>query len=473
MKRAILYARVSGDDRRGATSSISAQLAEGRKYCEQRGYRVVEEVFEDPNRQTSGADWLPGLERIVQSAPSGMFDVVVCYSIDRLARSRLKQLLTEVELEAHAVAVEYVATPTEDTAEGKLLRGLLSEFAQFERDTIRRRTQNGTLRSVAAGNVTIGGPGAPYGYDIVTATDPATGKPRRSLVVNETEAVIVRQMFEMYAGGASLYTICAWLGEHCIPLPGKGNNAGGKGAWSVSTIARILENEVYVGKWHYRKTRSVKDPLAGKYRNPRRPREEWLEVAVPPIVGDERFAAVQRHKEANKRELGRQRKHTYAVGGMVTCGHCGKSVVGIAKDGGKYRYYLCAAFHTPRQYGYKCDLPSFRANHVEAAVWQWIKSLLLEPDTLRRQLLAYQQQERDRVQPQLAMLENSQARLGELEGRKERLIAAYTTGVLTLDELAAQKNTLDKEIGELTQAIAAFARRSRAARHVGRASHGH
>ena len=47
------------------------------------------------------------------------------------------------------------------------------------------------------------------------------------------------------------------------------------------------------------------------------------------------------------------------------------------------------------------------------------------------------------------MLESSQARLGGLEGDKERLITAYTKGVLTLDELAAQKHASDKEIAAL------------------------
>ena len=68
----------------------------------------------------------------------------------------------------------------------------------------------------------------------------------------------------------------------------------------------------------------------------------------------------------------------------------------------------------------------------------------------------YQNQQRDRIQPQLAMLESSQARLGELEGQKERLIAAYTADVLSLDELSTQKAALDKQIADLGQAVTAL-----------------
>jgi len=321
-----------------------------------------------------------------------------------------------------------------------------------------RRTQAGALHSVQSGNVIIGGTVAPYGFDVVTEPDAATGKPRRTLVINEAEAAVVRQVFEMYAGGTALHALCTWLDEHRVPLGGKGRNAGGKGGWSVGTLGRILDNRTYIGEWHYRKRRSVKDPLSGKRRTIPRPQEEWIGVSVSAIVTEELFEAVERRKEANKREMGRQRKRIYAVGGMAVCGHCGKAAVGVATVQGErdYRYYKCAAAHSPNKYGYKCDLPMFRADHVEAAVWRWIKSLLLEPDALRRALENYQQQQRERVQPQLAMLESTQARLGEAEGRKERLIAAYTTGVLTLDELAAQKAALGKEIADLGQAIASL-----------------
>src|SRR5687768_15070971 len=104
-KRAILYARVSGDDRRNTTSSIEGQLAECRKYAGQRGYNIVGEAFEDPDKFTSGTDWLPELDRLIRLAHSGMYDVLICREVDRLARNRFKQLATEIELDNHGVRV--------------------------------------------------------------------------------------------------------------------------------------------------------------------------------------------------------------------------------------------------------------------------------------------------------------------------------------------------------------------------------
>jgi DNA invertase Pin-like site-specific DNA recombinase len=450
---------VSGDDRRNATSSIESQLVDCRRFAEHRGYEVVGEYFEQPDKATSGADWLPELEKLIRLAPSGIFDVLICREVDRLARNRFKQLATEIELENHGVRVEYAVGQFEDSPEGRLLKGLVSEFAEYERDKIRRRTQAGTLRSVQSGNVTIGGGITVYGYDVVTVTALATDKTRRTLVINEAEAAVVRQVFEMYAGGMTLYGIRDWLDEHKVPKPGKAAahraRSDRRNEWSHGTVNRILKNEAYTGTWHYRKARNTKDPKTGKRRNIPRPRSEWLAVAVPRIVSDELFTAVQQRREANKAQLGHQHRTFYALGGMLTCGDCGKSITGIARSNER-RYYRCAAKVLRKRYGIKCPSPMYRADQVEAAVWSWIKSLLLEPDMLRQALENYQQQQRDRVQPQLAMLDSTQARLGEVEGRKERLITAYTTGVLSLDELATQKAALDKEMADLTAAIAAL-----------------
>jgi site-specific DNA recombinase len=153
--------------------------------------------------------------------------------------------------------------------------------------------------------------------------------------------------------------------------------------------------------------------------------------------------------------MGHHRKHEYTLGSMLECGHCHIAMSGMAKvdKGRTHRYFKCNAHHEPKKYGYKCDNAQFKADVVEAAVWGWIKSLLMEPDTLRRAIDEYQQQQQQRIQPQLSMLESSQARLAALEEQKTRLIDAYTKGVLSLNELASQKTAMDKEINALGQAI--------------------
>jgi site-specific DNA recombinase len=460
MKRVILYARVSGDDRRNATSSIQSQLADCRKYAEQKGYGIVGEYFEEPDKPTSGADWLPELDKIIKLAANGTFDVLVVREIDRLARNRFKQMSVEIELEVRGVLVEYAIGQFEHSPEGRLLKGMMSEFAEFEREKIKQRIQRGRLRSVEAGNVTVGGSVAPYGYDLTREIDERTKKEVRSLVINETEAAVVRLIFDLYTVKLmSMGEIREYLEQRRIPQPGRSKNrrktsSKGDGMWRDSTISLILSNESYIGRWHYRKTRVVKNAQTGKKSNLPRPREEWMGIAVPAIISDAAFEAARQRKEANKVQKGRQRSHQYALGGMLTCGRCGSAMSGIAR--GVYRYYKCCAHISPKRYGFSCDAPAIPTAYVETAVWNWLKGFLLSPEALRVALEYSQQQQQERLQPLLSMIESNQARLGELEGRKERLIDAYMRAVIGLDELAAQKGVLDKEIGGLTQAIAAL-----------------
>lgn len=69
-----------------------------------------------------------------------------------------------------------------------------------------------------------------------------------NLSVNDGEAEIVREIFEMRANGFSLERISDWLYENGIPSP------RGKDRWSRETIRKILRNEKYVGDVMLQKT---------------------------------------------------------------------------------------------------------------------------------------------------------------------------------------------------------------------------
>lgn len=455
MTKAALYARVSGDDRNNATSSIAAQLKDGRAYAKERGYEVVGEFAEDADRHTSGADMLPELEKLLRLAAQNFFDVLIVRELDRLARNRFKQLSVENQLERLGVRVEYVIGRYEDTAEGRLLKGLMSEFAEFEREKIKQRTQRGILNTVKAGNVLVAGSNATYGYDLGEKDG------RRVLVVNEAEAAIVRKIFDMYGNqGYTLPAIIDWLNEHKIPKPGKGENhkyKNRRGKWTPATLSWMLNNETYVGRWYFGKKKTIKD-ATGKTRCVARPRSEWVLVDVPALIPETLFDLVQERRAQNKQHMGRRRKNFYLLSGKVDCGHCGNGVSGVTKElhGKKWVYYKCNAHHTPGRYGYRCVNIQFNVEDVDTAVWGWVKELLLLPERLNENLAAYQEQQRAAHQPLVSMIAANEQKLTAAKAEKERLIKAYAAGVLTLDEITSHKTAIDKEITDLTAAIAAL-----------------
>ena len=376
--KAVIYARVSGDDTKTATSSIDAQLADGRKYAADKGYSVVGEFAEAPDKKTSGADWLPEIDNLIKLAQAGGYDVLIVHKVDRLARNRFKHMSIENSLNYAGVRVEYVNGQYADSPEGRLLKGMVSEFAEYEREKITERLKSGKNRKVAAGNVVAGKIRAPYGYDATTVDG------LKQLATNEYEAVIVRTIFDLYGNkGYTLYQLKEYLDDHRIEKPGKkGNYTGQKTntnreaipGWSVGTISMILNSETYVGRWYYRKTKRTKVG-EGKYKQVKRPRSEWLMVEVPAIVSEDLFNKVQTRRDRNKRQKRKHKKHLYILGGMITCGHCGLNVSGVTKvqNENSWGYYKCNARHLPKKFGFRCELPQFRVADVDSTVWEWIR----------------------------------------------------------------------------------------------------
>jgi site-specific DNA recombinase len=392
------------------------------------------------------------VETIMQSARQQTFDVLVVREMDRLARSRFKQMLLEHDLAHHGVMVEYVLGQYEETAEGRLLKGLVAEVAEYERLKILERTQRGKLRSLQAGSVATGGLGAPFGYTLATTP---TGE--RTLVVCEEEAAVVRLIFALYEEGKSRREICDALNERALPRPGKGaahHQAAKRDGWAMGTVLHILKNETYVGRWHYQKTVWVEDETGRKHSLPR-PKEEWLVVAVPALIKPAQWEAIQERRASNKRLKGRQRKHTYAIGGMVTCGACGSAMSGVTKFTGDkpYTYYRCNAVIAPIHHTVQCRERGFPLASVEATVWRWVKDLLLDPEVRKTARDEAELKTEEKQAGLRSMLASSQKRLEELTERKQRLVDAYLAGALSVDELVKNRAPLDAELNGLTQAV--------------------
>ena len=228
----------------------------------------------------------------------------------------------------------------------------------------------GGMLGVSLGPVLV-----PSQLDTALGYDVAVVDGKRTLVINEREAAVVRLIFDLYVvEGFGLHRIAQYLDTHKVPLPSKRNNHrkwSKFNTWSPGTIPGLLTQETYIGRWYYRKTKHTKDIITGKYRRVPRPREEWLMVAVPAIVGSETFEAAQLRREKNKSQLGHQRKNFYTLGGMVRCERCNSSMTGLTNSvrGQSYTYYYCCAKKNPKLYGIYCDNIQYRVDRVEPTVW--------------------------------------------------------------------------------------------------------
>jgi len=136
MLRAGLYARVSTLDQQ----TLPMQMRALREYALKRGWTVVEEWKE----VGSGAVARAMRQRLIDSARRRDIDVILVWRLDRWGRSVADLVSTLQELTALGVGFVSVTEALDlTTPAGRAMAGLLSVFAEFERDIMRERVRAG------------------------------------------------------------------------------------------------------------------------------------------------------------------------------------------------------------------------------------------------------------------------------------------------------------------------------------------
>jgi site-specific DNA recombinase len=457
-KRAVLYARVSGDDRKREDRNLDGQLALCRDYAGKRGYQIVAELAEDDCGASGAAFELPRLNEVREMAQTGLFDVLVTRELDRLSRNLAKQLFVEAELKHGGATIEYVLGEYPDTPEGNLMKNVRASVAEFERLKISERMNRGRELKVKAGSVLVYSR-PPFGYRVVEQDH------KWALEIDETEAQTVRLIFEWYTSGdgdgelLSIYAIQQKLNSLGLPSPAdvRGGNIHKHrphGQWSKATVGRLLQTETYAGTWHWRKFAKEKGKQVP------RPEEEWVAVDVPRIVSRETWEAAVARRARNKAEARRNLKGQYLLRRRTVCGKCGskmaavttqvsrKTLPGVRAD----RYYRCPAMGTiPSARPFNCDLPHFRVDQVDGTVWGWVRGLLTDPAALAAGLNALQDEQEQARQPIRNRLDVVDGLLADNEQQMKRLLDLYLVGKF-------QQSMLDERKGKLDQTIAGLRR---------------
>lgn len=216
---------------------------------------------------------------------------------------------------------------------------------------------------------------APFGYQ----KDPAN---RHRLVVDEEQAEIVRKIFDWYEDGMSASSIAKRLNAMQIMTPGDfkirdgcksfithDRNSSKLHAWTTTTIATILKNEVYIGNMVQGKHKSV------SYRSKKMmltDESEWtvVEGTHVPIISDEQFAIIH-ERFARRTRISPGKTHVYPLSGLVSCGACGHRMNRVVSQG--YARYRCIT----RTYAPdKCQCPSIKEEYLEELILQTLQSLI-------------------------------------------------------------------------------------------------
>lgn len=298
----------------------------------------------------------PALMKLLDDIKDRKIDCVVVYKVDRLSRSlmdfvRLLGLFDKYEVTFISVTQHFDT----NTSMGRLTLNILLSFAQFEREMISERTRDKMSAARKKGRW-IGGK-IPLGYDLDTET--------KRLIINETEAKLVREIFDLYLKEKSLRAVTTTLNKRGIKTKSyyskKGKLIGGY-EFQLPVVQFILKNRLYTGKIDFK--------------------GEIYQGLHEPIISETIYKQAKELSAHNKVFSTRNHKngHVDLLQKLTRCKPCNSAMIGTyaIKGNRKYRYYVCVS---AQKKGYlTCPTPSVKAQTLEDAVMDSLRKIAKDPD---------------------------------------------------------------------------------------------
>lgn len=272
--------------------------------------------------------------QMIEDAKSDMFDFVITKEISRFARNTLDSIKFTRELLKNGVGVFFqndnINTLDEDS---ELRLSIMSSIAQDELRKLSSRIKFGHQQAIK--NHVVLGNSRIFGYD----------KKDKKLVINEEEAKMVRELFELYATDQySMKQI-----EDIFWNRGYRNRNGNKIAHS--TMANTISNPKYKGYYVGNKVKIV-DMFTKKQHF--LPPEEWVMFKdetgdiVPAIVSEELWEAANVVLERRSKDVKNRQNicnHANLLTGKLFCTHCGKAYYrrdSVDRQGNKNSKWVCS-----------------------------------------------------------------------------------------------------------------------------------
>src|SRR5215216_5412107 len=238
--RAITYARVSTDAQERDGTSLDTQERACLDFARAQGWLVVESVRDAASGFSLDR---PGIERVRLLLRQGVADVVIAYAVDRLSRNQNQIGVIFDEIQQAGARLEFVTERFEDSAVGRFILAARAFVGEVEREKIVERTTRGKLERARSGKIPQGFGRGCFGYIYNRSTGQREIEP--------FQAEIVRHIFTRYTEVRSFERVCRELNDNGI-------TTFDGGRWYAIGVRRALENESYIGRLVYRRTRSTK-----------------------------------------------------------------------------------------------------------------------------------------------------------------------------------------------------------------------
>lgn len=394
-----LYIRVSSKEQAENGHSIDAQTRRLKAFAEAKDLENIE-LYKDDG--FSGASLnRPEMQRLIRDVKERRVSTVLVYKLDRLSRSQKDtlHLIEEVFNKCGASLVSISESFDTSTAFGRAMIGILSVFAQLERENIRERIMMGKEENAKKGRWNGGGntQGTVFGYR----------RKDKQWQIEPYEAEIVKEIYALYLDGHGATKIRNLINEKYGDIfP------------DHTRVTAILKNSFYAGRIKH----------GGKE----------YEGVHEGIMDSNTFDMVQIFREKRRVRTPKIKDSNFILRGLVKCEWCGKNYTSRPSSKnrpGRYDYYSCfgrfaAAKYPERQ---KCMNKNHRSDELHEAVFK-------ELDDIKSKGLNFESHFKDN--DTIAVFKN---KLKEVNKQIERVTDLYISGGVPVEILNDRMTKLNKE----------------------------
>ncbi len=440
----VKYVRVSADEQREGIS-IDFQSDKIDEWINRQSGKWV--CIGEFQEDFTGFEYeRPEMDIIWQLAKQGKINAIVVLRRNRFSRGEAASIILEQHFKKHDVRLFSVEqgefTPGKNN---RILSAVERAQAEDEAESIKKNLREKRYAYIESGVFQSQGK-AKFGYN-------KTGKKGNTqLVINEEEAEVVRWIFDLFIARKTYNEIADILNQNGIPRPAiaKGLNRPSKyEGWNKYGVRNLIDDaRYYKGEYVAYKRADRKEDHEGKN----------VVINVPAIIDEETYQKAEYIRSSLQRFPVYTEYDPFTLSRRMTC-QCGYSYTqqktmrrskSTGRDTQLYRYYRCTSQdHKKYRNEAFCTIRTLNGDKVEAVVFDFIKSLLLNPRATIARYRQEQNESQKAIDNALAHLESIDEVIAELDAEKEQILKLYRKRLIDDDRAEADITALDRQKGKL------------------------